>query len=99
MVRPCVGSRIVSLSSLRGRSPMNRRRFAHAAAIAALGTPLLAGSVFGQQKSLTEHLLGTWMLVSHESVRADGSRVPVYGLNPKGIAFFDRTGHFIITVM
>jgi hypothetical protein len=60
---------------------------------------LLAGSAFGQQKSLTAQLLGTWTLVSHESVRADGSRIPVYGPNPKGIAFFDAAGHFIITVM
>jgi hypothetical protein len=68
-------------------------------AIALLGASLLAGSAFGQQKSLTAQLLGTWTLVSHESVRADGSRIPVYGPNPKGIAFFDAAGHFIITVM
>ena len=60
---------------------------------------LLAGSVFAQQKSLTEQLSGVWTLVSHESVRADGGRIPVYGTNPKGIAFFEADGHFIITVM
>jgi len=68
-------------------------------AVALLGTCLIAGSAFGQQKSLTHQLLGTWTLVSHESVRADGSRTPVYGPDPKGVAFFDATGHFIITVM
>jgi len=68
-------------------------------AIALLGVALLAGSALGQQKPLTDQLLGTWTLVSHESVRGDGSRTPVYGPNPKGIAFFDATGHFIITVM
>ena len=67
--------------------------------ITALGLSLLIGSSFGQQKSLTEQLLGTWTLVSHESVRADGTRTPVYGVKPKGIAFFDAGGHFIITVM
>jgi hypothetical protein len=60
---------------------------------------LLAGNAFGQQEPLTQQLLGTWTLVSHESVRPDGSRVPVYGANPGGIAFFDPGGHFIITVM
>ena len=61
-------------------------------AVAALGMSLLAGSAAGQQKSLKEQLLGTWTLVSHESVS-------MYGANPKGIAFFDAGGQFIITVM
>jgi hypothetical protein len=78
---------------------MDRLRFAHLSAIAVLGTSLVTGSAFGQQKPLTEQLLGSWALVSHESVRADGSRTPVYGRDPKGIAFFDATGRFIITVM
>lgn len=78
---------------------MNRRRFTRVSSMTALGMSLLVGSAFGQQRSLTEQLLGTWILVSHESVRADGTRIPVYGVNPKGIAFFDAEGHFIITVM
>ena len=78
---------------------MNRRRLTCVCTIAALGTSLLAGSAFGQQKLLTDQLLGPWTLVSHESVRADGSRTPVYGPNPKGFAFFDAIGHFIISVM
>jgi hypothetical protein len=49
--------------------------------------------------SLAEQLLGSWTLVSHESVRPDGSRIPVYGVNPEGIAMFDAGGHFIISVM
>jgi Lipocalin-like domain len=60
---------------------------------------LLPERAVGQQKSLKEQLLGTWTLVSHEAVRPDGSRAPVYGLNPNGIAFFDAGGHFIITAM
>jgi len=76
---------------------MNRRSFACMASFAALGmSPLVSNA---QQTSLTEQLLGTWTLVSHESVRADGSRTPVYGVDPKGIAIFDAGGHFIITVM
>jgi len=52
-----------------------------------------------QQKSLKEQHLGTWTLVSHEAVRPDGSKLPSYGANPKGVAFFDAGGQFIITVM
>jgi len=65
----------------------------------ALGMSLFAGSAFAQQRSLTEQLLGTWKLLSHESVSADGTRTPVYGVDPRGVAFFDAGGHFIITVM
>jgi len=32
-------------------------------------------------------------------VRPDGSRQSTFGANPKGIAFFDEGGHYIITVM
>ena len=78
---------------------MNRRDFTFMLPIIALGMSLLVGRALGQQKPLTEQLLGTWTLVFHESVRADGTRTPVYGINPKGIAFFDASGHFIITVM
>ncbi len=49
--------------------------------------------------SLSKQLLGSWKLVSHELVRPDGSRIPVYGVNPEGVAMFDASGHFIISVM
>jgi Lipocalin-like domain len=78
---------------------MNRRAIIGLSAMAALGMSLLGGNTFGQQEPLAEQLLGTWTLVSHESVRQDGSRFPVYGATPKGMAFFDSGGHFIITVM
>ena len=70
---------------------MNRRRIIGMYSMAAFGMSLLAGSAAGQQKTLTEQLLGTWTLVSHESTW--------YGVNPKGVAFFDAGGQFIITVM
>ena len=39
-----------------------------------------------------DQLLGTWSLVSHEAVS-------MYGPDPKGVAFFDAGGRFIISVM
>jgi hypothetical protein len=67
--------------------------------VAVLGMAALTGTAFGQQKSLKEQLLGAWHLVSIDYVRADGSRSTTFGDNPKGIAFFDSTGQYIITVM
>jgi hypothetical protein len=49
--------------------------------------------------SLAEQLLGSWTVVSHDSLRPDGSGVPVYGARPLGIAMFDAGGHFVISVM
>jgi len=63
------------------------------------GLATLTGTAFGQEKSPKEQLLGAWHLVSIDYVRADGSRSTTFGDNPKGIAFFDSTGHYIISVM
>ena len=67
--------------------------------VTVLGIAVLTAPAFGQQKSLKDQLLGAWELVSIDSVRADGSRLTAFGDNPGGIAFFDSTGHYIITVM
>jgi hypothetical protein len=67
--------------------------------VTVLGMTALTAYAFGQQKTLKEQLLGAWHLVSIDSVRADGSRLTVFGDSPEGIAFFDSTGQYIITVM
>jgi hypothetical protein len=46
-----------------------------------------------------EQLAGAWSLVSIEFVRPDGSRSSTFGANPRGIAFFDASGHYVISVM
>jgi len=78
---------------------MNCLRTRATLAITATLLAVFPGSAVSQQKSLSEQLLGTWTLVSHEAVNPDGSRFPVYGVSPKGIAIFDAGGHFIIAVM
>ncbi|HSY55568.1 MAG TPA: hypothetical protein VK834_03905, partial [Bradyrhizobium sp.] len=45
------------------------------------------------QKPLKEQLVGTWTIVLVDNVRADGSRINLYGPNPQGIAMFDAEGH------
>jgi hypothetical protein len=51
------------------------------------------------QNSLREQLAGAWTLVSWEQINADGSKLQQFGENPKGLAFFDSTGHYMISVM
>ena len=50
-------------------------------------------------KTFRDQLIGTWTLVSWEQKKADGSKLQRYGADPKGIAFFDAGGRYIITVM
>jgi hypothetical protein len=78
---------------------MNRRSLLGATAMTVVGVAMSPSYTLGQQQSLKERLLGTWMLVSIEAVRQDGGRSPLFGANPKGIAFFDPHGHYIISVM
>ncbi|MEO7863251.1 MAG: lipocalin-like domain-containing protein [Nitrospirales bacterium] len=65
-----------------------------ALALMFLGVALPAGEAFGQQKTLKEQLVGSWTYVSVDVVRPDGSRVPLYGPNPQGVASFDSNGRY-----
>ncbi len=47
-------------------------------------------------QGLKEQLVGTWSYVSVDIVRPDGSRTPLYGPNPRGMASFDSKGHYIL---
>ncbi|WP_128971232.1 lipocalin-like domain-containing protein [Bradyrhizobium tropiciagri] len=78
---------------------MTLRTIFAACSIAALGVLTMASDVLGQKQSFKEQLVGTWTLVSWEQKRADGARLEHYGKAPKGIAFFDADGRYIITVM
>ena len=77
---------------------MNRIRtvlFA-AGALSFLGLILPAGDATGQQKTLGEQLVGSWSYVSVDIVRPDGSRVPLYGPDPSGLASFDAAGRYVL---
>src|SRR5437588_6218508 len=64
-----------------------------------LGAVLLAGGAVAQQKSPQELLVGAWTFVSADSVRSDGSKVAVFGSNPKGTIIFTGDGHFALVQM
>ena len=68
-------------------------------AFAVLGIAVTRDDALSQQGTFKDQLLGAWELVSFNSVHTDGSKLTVFGDNPNGMAFFDRTGHYVITVM
>jgi hypothetical protein len=78
---------------------MTLRAIFVACAIAASGSFLMTIDTYGQKQSLKDQLVGTWTLLSWEQKKADGTKVERYGAAPKGIAFFDAGGQYIITVM
>ena len=64
-----------------------------------LGAVLFTGHAVAQQKSVKEQLVGSWTLVSAASVRSDGSKVDVFGPNPKGTLIYTSDGHFALVQM
>src|ERR1043165_4655579 len=66
---------------------------------AAVGLSMHANSASGQQASMKEGLVGTWIVVSWEQKKNDGSTLRQFGENPAGTAIFDAGGRYIITVM
>jgi len=74
---------------------MHRRTILSRFTIAAVAVTMASGSVIAQQKPLKDRLMGTWTLVSSDTVQQNGSRSPTFGPNPKGIAIFDTAGHYV----
>ncbi|WP_213286895.1 lipocalin-like domain-containing protein [Bradyrhizobium sp. sGM-13] len=68
-------------------------------AIAASGSFMMTVDALGQKQTLRDQLVGTWTLLSWEQKKGDGTKIERYGAAPKGIAFFDAGGRYIITVM
>ena len=65
-------------------------------ALVFLGFTLTSVDAVGQEKTLKEQLVGTWTYASVDTVNPDGSRVPMYGPNPQGLASFDSNGRYIL---
>jgi Lipocalin-like domain len=78
---------------------MTLRAIFTACAIAASGSMMTTIDALGQKQSLKDQLVGTWTLLSWEQRKSDGTKIERYGAAPKGIAFFDAGGRYIITVM
>lgn len=72
------------------------RIFAGHALAVLLGMAISYTDVAAQTGTLKEQVVGTWAYVSVDTVRPDGSRKPMYGTNPQGLAVFDGSGHYIL---
>jgi lipocalin-like protein len=61
-----------------------------------VGMSLLPGNVAGQQKTIKEQLLGTWVPVSWEQDTQSGPKFQRFGAAPKGIHMFGNDGRFVV---
>jgi hypothetical protein len=63
--------------------------------IVALGLGIAAPTAHAQT---AQDMVGTWSLVSDNSVTPDGRTIQPFGPDPQGAAIFDSTGHFAIVL-
>lgn len=49
-----------------------------------------------QESGLKERIVGTWAYEAVDLVQPDGTRRPMYGMHPHGIAMFDASGHYML---
>jgi len=79
---------------------MKHRHIPSLSVITALGLALLPGSALAQQKTLKDQLVGTWTLVSAESIEPNGTKFPlVKGTPMKGFQVFTADGRVSFQVI
>ena len=72
-------------------------RFAlFAAVLPLLALALPSGHAAEAQRTAKEQLVGTWSYLSVDIVRPDGSRVPLFGPRPSGLASFNADGRYLL---
>lgn len=67
-------------------------------AIAALALALVPGGAMSQSKTLKEQVVGTWTLVSYDSIGNDGSKKAVFGAQPTGTLMIDASGRYAMVL-
>ncbi len=70
-----------------------------ATAATVLGLAVFAGNATAQQKTMRDQLVGPWSLVAGERIEAGGTRKPVFGGTPKGMAIFDASGRYVAVIV
>lgn len=73
--------------------------FAGRALAMLIGSTIACTAAYAQSGTLKAQVIGTWAYVSVNTVRADGSRQPMYGPHPQGLAVFDANGHYILMTL
>lgn len=72
--------------------------------LSGIGSPTLPSGSLGQQPSKvaisTEQLIGSWRLVSVETIRPSGEVIfPFYGQHPQGLLVYENTGWMSVQIV
>lgn len=61
---------------------------------------IITNAAFAQKsdKEMRSAITGTWTLIAVENTNSDGTKTFPYGMNPKGILFFDEKGNYAIQI-
>jgi len=78
---------------------MNRRSLLTTSVLTMLAAAVMPSSVVAQEKPLKDQLVGTWIFVSAQDVKPDGTKIDPWGPNPKGVAMYDAKGRFTFMIM
>jgi len=65
-------------------------------ALVCLGIAVPPSAVAGQPTVLKDQIVGAWAYVSVDTVKGDGSRTPMYGDDPQGLAIFSGNGRYAL---
>ena len=63
------------------------------------GAPAAAATGPFDGKPLKEAIVGSWRLLISDGVRSDGTQVPQWGPNPKGVVMFGPDGRYSLQIM
>lgn len=61
-----------------------------------VGLVFSSGDAIAQKASLAQLVAGTWTYVAVDIIHSDGTRTPLFGPDPEGIAIFDGHGHYAL---
>ena len=87
----------LTYSVLTGAGAQQQKGKGEGKAGAAPAAPANTGPFDG--RPLKEAIVGSWRLLIADAVKADGTQVPLYGPNPRGLAMFGPEGRYSIQIM
>ena len=78
---------------------MTRRSMFGTLAMSALALVVMTSGAVAQQKPFKELIVGSWTLLISDNARPDGTKVPGFGPNPKGMVMFGPDGRYSLQIM
>ena len=87
----------LTYSVLTGAGAQQQKGKGEGKAGAAPAAPANTGPFDG--RPLKEAIVGSWRLLIVDTVKSDGTQVPLYGPNPRGLAMFGPEGRYSIQIM